>query len=128
MPIRRRPLAATAVLGAVLASAGCSGAGRPSDGPLGIHPRPNAGMEALITGVLRTDAGCVRIESPTGAGEDVALTFPAGDAEMDGDALVWRGDTYVDGEEVFFGGGFSSVDGYLPDGCRGLELFVVSPF
>ncbi|MET2011456.1 hypothetical protein ABXJ56_07900 [Microbacterium chocolatum] len=127
MPIRRG-VAALAVIGGAVLFAGCSGAGIPSDGPLGIHPRPDAGMDALITGVLRTDAGCVRIESPTGAGEDVALTFPSGDAEMEGDALVWRGDTYVDGEEVFFGGGFSSVDGYLPDGCRGLELFVVSPF
>ncbi|ANG84820.1 hypothetical protein [Microbacterium aurantiacum] len=124
----RRRIAAFAVAGGVLFLAGCGGAAVPSDGPLGIHPRPDAGMDALIMGVLRTDAGCVRIESPTGAGEDVALTFPSGDAEMDGDALVWRGDTYVDGEEVFFGGGFSAVDGYLPDGCRGLELFVVSPF
>ncbi|WP_431778986.1 hypothetical protein [Microbacterium aurantiacum] len=124
----RRRIAAFAVAGDVLLLAGCGGAAVPSDGPLGIHPRPDAGMDALISGVLRTDAGCVRIESPTGAGEDVALTFPSGDAEMDGDALVWRGDTYIDGEEVFFGGGFSSVDGYLPDGCRGLELFVVSPF
>lgn len=124
----RRRIAAFAVAGGVLFLAGCGGAAVPFDGPLGIHPRPDAGMDALITGVLRTDAGCVRIESPTGAGEDVALTFPSGDAEMDGDALVWRGDTYIDGEEVFFGGGFSSVDGYLPDGCRGLELFVVSPF
>ncbi|GAA0490443.1 hypothetical protein [Microbacterium aurantiacum] len=123
-----RRIAAFAVAGGVFLLAGCGGAAVPSDGPLGIHPRPDAGMDALISGVLRTDAGCVRIESPTGAGEDVALTFPSGDAEMDGDALVWRGDTYVDGEEVFFGGGFSAVDGYLPDGCRGLELFVVSPF
>lgn len=127
MPIRRR-VAALALIGGAVLLAGCYSAGVPSDGPLGIHPRPDAGMDALISGVLRTDAGCVRIESPTGAGEDVALTFPSGDAEMDGDALVWRGDFYVDGEEVFFGGGFSSVDGYLPDGCRGLELFVVSPF
>lgn len=124
----RRRIAAFAVAGGVFLLAGCGGAAVPSDGPLGIHPRPDAGMDALISGVLRTDAGCVRIESPTGAGEDVALTFPSGNAEMDGDALVWRGDTYIDGEEVFFGGGFSSVDGYLPDGCRGLELFVVSPF
>jgi hypothetical protein len=36
---------------------------------------------------------------------------------------------YRDGDALSLGGGMGAAsNGYLPEGCRGLDAFVVSPF
>ena len=115
---------------AVLLS-GCAGPALPTSGPVAMHPRPDAGMDALLEGTLRTDGGCVRVEF----GDDSAMpTFPVGDAEWADDTLVWRGESYSDGDPIALGGGFGgtasvpSASGYVPEPCAGLQVFVVSPY
>ncbi|MFB8146003.1 hypothetical protein ACFC1W_04580 [Microbacterium sp. NPDC056003] len=120
-----------AVVSAAVLSACTSAADIPDSGPLPVHPRPEAGMDALLEGVLRTDDGCVRVEHEGGT---AVPTFPAGDASWSGNTLTWRGDDYTDGDAIALGGGFMgtasapSADGYMPEACVGLEVFVVSPY
>ncbi|MCH6230814.1 hypothetical protein MK786_08700 [Microbacterium sp. CFH 31415] len=120
-----------AVVSAAVLSACTSAADIPDSGPLAVHPRPEAGMDALLEGVLRADDGCVRVEHEGGT---AVPTFPAGDASWSGDTLTWRGDEYTDGDAIALGGGFMgtasapSSDGYMPEACVGLEVFVVSPY
>ncbi|WP_137845785.1 hypothetical protein [Microbacterium sp. 2FI] len=103
----------------------------PSSGPLAVYPRPEAGMDALLEGTLRTDGGCIRVEYPPEG--DVVPTFPAGDATWDEEqgVLTWRDGEYADGDAIALGGGFSpttDAGGYMPEACGGLDVFVVSPF
>lgn len=96
-----------------------------------MHPRPDAGMDALLEGTLRTDGGCVRVEFDGGA---AMPTFPAGEVEWADGVLVWRGESYSDGDPIALGGGFGgtasvpSASGYVPEPCVGLQVFVVSPY
>ena len=120
-------------VGGAAALVGCTATGAeiPTTGPVAVHPRPEAGMDALLEGVLRTDDGCVRVEHEGGT---AVPTFPAGDASWSGDTLTWRGDDYADGDAIALGGGFMgtasapSSSGYMPEACVGLEVFVVSPY
>ena len=88
-------------------------------------------MDALLEGTLRNEGGCVRIEAD---GSVAVPSFPVGDASWTGDTLTWRGEDYVDGDSIALGGGFMGTashpadGGYMPKGCVGLEIFVVSPF
>ncbi|MEW1962155.1 hypothetical protein AB0269_06815 [Microbacterium sp. NPDC077644] len=106
--------------------AGCS-APLPQSGPIAVYPRPNAGMDALLTGALHVADGCVAVESEDGA---VSIPmFPAGDAEWKDEALVWRGDVYREGDTISLGGGYGGADdGYVPEACEDAEMFLVSPF
>lgn len=132
---RRIAGSALAVLGVALLS-GCAvfaGGGEiPTAGPLAVHPRPEAGMDALLEGTLRVEGGCVQVEDIY-AGL-VVPTFPAGDATYAEGVLTWRGEEYRTGEPIALGGGFTgtasypSASGYMPKACVGLEVFVVSPF
>ncbi|MGN8553107.1 UNVERIFIED_CONTAM: hypothetical protein OHV15_11045 [Microbacterium sp. SLM126] len=131
--MRRLTACAAIAVAAVVAGlvSGCSAAMIPTSGPVAVHPRPEAGMDALLEGILRTDGGCVRVEFEGG---EAMPTFPAGDVEWAGDTLTWRGEPYVDGDSISLGGGFTgtashpSSSGYVPEACVGLETFVVSPF
>lgn len=129
----RRPVLA-AIVGVVVVAgsvSGCSVPAIPTSGPVAVHPRPEAGMDALLEGTLRTGDGCVRVEFEGG---EVMPTFPSGDVEWANGTLTWRGDPYVDGDPISLGGGFTgtasypSASGYVPKACVGQETFVVSPF
>jgi hypothetical protein len=103
----------------------------PSSGPLAVHPRPEAGMDALLEGTLRTDGDCIRVDFPPEG--DIVPSFPAGDATWDEaeGVLTWRDEQYADGDPIALGGGFGSTNGasgYMPEACAGLEVFIVSPF
>lgn len=115
----------------VFAASGCSPIrpGMPSDGPLAVYPRPDAGMDALLEGVLVLGEDCVAVRADDGSA--TVPVFPAGDAELDGETLVWRGAVYRDGAPIALGGGYGRVEGgdaYVPEGCVGLGQFIVSPF
>ena len=128
-----RRAAGCLVLAVVSAAAlcACTPAGDiPDSGPVAMHPRPDAGMDALLEGVVRTDGGCVRVEHEGGT---AVPSFPAGDASWSDDTLTWRGEDYVEGDPIALGGGFTGTAsfpasrGYIPKACVGLEVFVASP-
>ncbi|QKJ18233.1 hypothetical protein [Microbacterium hominis] len=118
-------------IAALLALSGCATGpftGVPVTGPLAVHPRVDAGMDALLEGTLRTDDDCIRVEYGE-SGESVAVpSFPAGDASVEGRTLTWRGETYGDGGAIALGGGFANSGGYVPGSCGEAEVFVVSPY
>lgn len=134
--IARTVAAGALVGGAALTLAGCGlfGGGIPDSGPLAVYPRPDAGMDALLEGRLVLDPACVLVMSPDG-GFSLPV-FPEGDARVDDEfsTLTWRGEEYRDGDPIALGGGFSAVQdgyiegGYLPPGCEGREMFLVSPY
>lgn len=91
-----------------------------------MYPRANAGMDALLEGTLRVEPDCVFVVTEN---DTLAVpVFPAGDAEWDDGELEYRDEDYEDGDEISLGGGFSPAgNAYIPDGCLGHQLFVVSP-
>ncbi|WP_194409620.1 hypothetical protein [Microbacterium cremeum] len=118
-------------IGLVMTLAACTAPGPlggvPTSGPLAVHPRVDAGMDALLEGTLRPEGDCVRVVH--GQGVEAVPSFPAGDASFADGVLTWRGDDYRDGDPISLGGGFASADaGYVPEACRGHEVFIVSPF
>ncbi|UNK70175.1 hypothetical protein [Microbacterium sp. H1-D42] len=109
--------------------AGCS-AGVPSDGPVAVYPKPDAGMDALLEGILQTEGGCVAVATPDGT--VIVPQFPSGDAAWSDGALTWRGADYRDGDRIAIGGGVGAAggtdDGYMPQACQAYESWVVSPY
>lgn len=112
--------------------AACTGSapdedGVPAPSALAVHPRVDAGMDALLEGTLRTDDGCVRVALTDDS--VVVPSFPSGDASFADGVLTWRDGDYRDGDRISLGGGFASADsGYVPEACGEREVFVVSPF
>ncbi|RKN69085.1 hypothetical protein D7252_16870 [Microbacterium sp. CGR2] len=125
---------AVVVASLTLVVASCSAAPdpQPEPEPLAVYSRTGYGMDALLEGTLRVVDGCVVVgsgESPT-----TIPMFPSDDAAWDAetDELIWKGERYGDGDPISLGGGSVGTEGiegsYLPEACKGDEIFLVSPF
>ena len=126
-----RAAAASVCVVGMLMLTGCAvfGPQVPTEGPIAVYPRPDAGMDALLEGTLRITDECVWVEA---YGRDVVVVFPAGDASVDDHRLTYLDREYVDGDDISLGGGHVTGafgdDVYVPQGCGVLEEpFLVSP-
>lgn len=106
--------------------AGCAAASLPTSGPLAVYTSPEGGMDALLEGTLHLRNGCLVITGDPGAWVPY---FPAGSASWDGEVLRWNDRGYREGDQISIGGGEGDIgpDGYTPDGCAGIDAWVVSP-
>lgn len=119
-----------------VALVGCStstGASNPSTGGspalhvqarVATYPPPAVGMDAAFEGTLRVRDDCVVIEGTDG--DVIVPIFPADEVSWSAGVLGWRDKEYKVGEHILLGGGGSAPDGYLPEGCAGVESFLVS--
>lgn len=105
-----------------------SAAGDPSvraQTPVATYPPPAIGMDAAFEGTLRVRDDCVVIEGTDG--NVIVPIFPADEVSWSAGVLSWRDKEYKVGEHILLGGGGGSApDGYLPEGCAGVESFLVS--
>lgn len=106
--------------------AGCTAASLPTSGPLAAYPSPEGGMDALLEGTLRLQNGCLVITGDPGVWVPY---FPAGSASWDGEVLRWNERDYRDGDQISIGGGEVGIgpDAYTPEGCTGIDAWLVSP-
>lgn len=91
----------------VLALSACAGS---VDGPVIEGSRSLGGSDALISGVLEYEGGCLYIEHPD-ADERYPIVWPLGTSWNEAESAVRLGDgtlVYV-GDTVSGGGGFPSV-------------------
>ncbi len=123
----RAPLACTALLALLLAGCGDAGGFAADEwGPLAVVDAAGPGDDAVISGTIRIDGGCVSLEAADGA--RTLLVWPRGGTAWTGEAIeFWAG-----GSESWTTGGRSAHlrrrrvphrggrarRGGIPGGCR----------
>ena len=88
------------------------------------------GMDALLSGAVRIDDGCLYIEGSEGLGRLLPY-FPVTGTTWEDDALVWNGGRYVDGDPISLAGGEIGpgglTDAVAPDSCDDSPAWLVAP-
>lgn len=100
-------------------------------GPAAVYRNVGTeGLDALLTGVVRIDDGCLYVDGPEESGRYLPY-FPVTDTAWEDDALVWNGERYVDGDPISLGGGEIGpgglTDAVAPAGCDDSPAWLVAP-
>jgi hypothetical protein len=137
--IMSRITAAIVIAIAPLLLVGCASSGsevvRTSEGKLYLVATwiPEGRPEALISGTLTwSEAGCLAVESGS---RTFLLMMPKGTSIVDPGVILDDGSQVEIGDEISWGGGYSSTDGDvdglmeqgLPRGCITDEVAIVNP-
>ncbi len=107
----RAPRACTALLALLLAGCGDAGGFAADEwGPLAVVDAAGPGDDAVISGTIRIDGGCVSLEAADGA--RTLLVWPRGGTAWTGEAIeFWAGGseswTLREGDQLTFAGGGS---------------------